>query len=285
MNALWNTSKTILLIAALTALAGGLGFMFGGLEWAFGAIGLMAIINLVAWYSSDSLVLAMHRARPLGPRDLPWLHDMVKTLAARAHVPVPRIYVVDDPAPNAFATGKSPASGVVAVSTGLLECCNHREIEGVLAHEIAHILHRDILIQTITATLAGAVSMLAHLAGYMLLFMGRSSDDDGPNPVVMLLFMILAPLLAAMIQMAISRTREYEADRVGAQLAGSPLGLASALAKLGGVHRRMPSRHAEPAMAHMYIARPRIRSQFATWFSTHPPIEERIRRLRAMGST
>jgi len=282
MTALWNTSKTFLLIAALTALAGGAGYVFGGLEWAISAIGIMAIINALAVFSSDSLVLAMHRARPLGQRDLPWLHDMVTSLAARAGIPKPTLYIVDDPAPNAFATGRSPASGVVAVSTGLLELCNRREVEGVLAHELAHIVHRDILIQTITATLAGAISLLAHLAGYMMLFAGRSSDDDGPNPIVLLVFMVLAPLLAALIQMAVSRTREYEADRAGARIAGTPEGLASALAKLGGYHRRAPSRHAEPAMAHLYIAHPRIRGGFAGLFSTHPPIEERIRRLRAL---
>ncbi|MBU1242168.1 zinc metalloprotease HtpX [Myxococcota bacterium] len=282
MTALWNTSKTFLLIASLTALAGGIGYMFGGMGWAFSALGIMAIVNLLAWYSSDSLVLAMHKARRLGPRDLPWLHEMVTTLSHRAGVPKPTLYVIDDPAPNAFATGRSPASGVVAVSTGLLELCSRREIEGVLAHELAHIVHRDILIQTITATLAGAISLLAHLAGYMLMFAGRSSDDDGPNPLVMLVFMILAPLVAALIQMAVSRTREYEADRAGARFAGTPEGLASALAKLGKYHQRAPSRHAEPAMAHLYIAMPKLRGGFSGLFSTHPPIEERIRRLRAL---
>lgn len=282
MTALWNTSKTFLLIAALSALAGGLGYLFGGIGWAFGAIGIMAIINLLALFASDSLVLAMHKARPMGPRDLPWLHDQVTSLAHRAGIPKPTMYLVDDPAPNAFATGRSPASGVIAVSTGLLELCSRREVEGVLAHEMAHIVHRDILIQTITATLAGAISLLAHLAGYMLIFAGRSSDDDGPNPIVMLVFMILAPLLAALIQMAVSRTREYEADRVGAKLAGTPEGLASALARLGNYHRRSPSRHAEPAMAHLYIAMPRLRGGFSGLFSTHPPIEERVRRLLAL---
>jgi heat shock protein HtpX len=282
MTAFWNTSKTFLLIAALTALAGGLGYLLGGPGWALGAIGVMGVLNLVALFSADSLVLAMHRARPLQARELPWLHDQVTALAHRAGVPKPRIFVVDDPAPNAFATGRSPASGVVAVSTGLLEMCTRREVEGVLAHELAHIAHRDVLIQTVSATLAGAVSMLAHLAGYLLLFAGRGSDDDGPNPLVMLVFLILAPLMAALIQMAISRTREYEADRTGARLAGTPEGLASALAKLGTYHRRAPSRHAEPAMSHLYIAMPRLRGGVSSLFSTHPPIEERIRRLRGL---
>ncbi len=282
MTALWNTSKTFLLIAALSALAGGLGYLMGGPGWAAGAIGIMAIVNALALFSADSVVLAMHRAKPLAPRDLPWLHEQVTALAHRAGIPKPQLYLVDDPAPNAFATGRSPASGVVAVSTGLIELCSRREVEGVLAHELAHIVHRDILISTITATLAGAISMLAHLAGYLLMFAGRGSDDDGPNPLMMLVFMILAPLLAALIQMAVSRTREYEADREGARLAGTPEGLASALARLGGYHKRAPARHAEPAMAHLYIAMPRLRGGLSSWFSTHPPIEERIRRLRAM---
>ncbi len=282
MRAVWNTGKTAILIAALTALAGGLGYMFGGIGWAIGAVAVTAVINFITWFTSDSLVLAMHRARPLHPRDLPWLHDMVTALAHRAGIPRPKLFVVSDPAPNAFATGRSPARGVVAVSTGLLEMCNRREIEGVLAHEMAHIVHRDILISTITATLAGAISMLAHVAGYLLLFVGRSGDDDRGNPIVMLIFMILAPLIAALIQMAVSRTREYEADRLGAKIAGSPDGLASALAKLGNYHQRRLSRYAEPAVSHMYIARPRSRNGMASWFSTHPPIAERIRRLREL---
>ncbi len=284
MNAVWNHTKTFLLISALTALAGGVGYVFGGMEWAFGAIVVMGLVNFFMFLVSDQVVLAMHRGRLVGPRELPWLHEIVERLARRAGIPKPSLYIVEDPAPNAFATGRSPSSGVVAVTTGLLDLCDQREIEGVLAHEIAHIVHRDMLISTIAATLAGAISMLANLAGYMLLFAGRTSDEDGPNPLAMLVFMVFAPLVAALIQMAISRTREYEADRLGAELAGTPRGLASALAKLGGYHARRPARHADPALAHLYIAMPRVRGGLESLFSTHPPIEERIRRLMAMAA-
>lgn len=284
MNALWNTTKTFLLLSALTALAGGIGFVFGGIKWAMGAILVMGLVNFFMYMVSDQLVLSMHHGQLVNERELPWLHEIVERLASRANIQKPALYIVEDPAPNAFATGRSPSLGVVAVTTGLLELCDRREIEGVLAHEIAHIVHRDMLVSTIAATLAGAISLLAHMAGYLMLFAGRSSDEDGPNPLALLVFMILAPLAAALIQMAISRTREYEADRLGAVLVGNPRGLASALSKLGSYHARRPARHADPAFSHLYISMPRMRGGLETLFATHPPIEERIRRLLEMNA-
>ncbi len=279
-----NYARTAVLLAAMTALVVLVADWLGGTTWAVGALVVMGGMNLASWYWSDKIVLAMHRARPLEADEAPHIHRAVHRLAQRAGVPAPRIYYVPDRAPNAFATGRNPRHAVVAVTHGLLEILDEEEAEGVIAHELAHVLNRDILIATVAATLAGAISLVARIAGFGMMFGGRSSDDDGPNPLTALLLIILAPLIALIIQMAVSRSREYGADSTGARLAGNPRGLARALEKLHLVGQRVPMRTADPATSHLYIVSPLAGRgvSLVNLLSTHPPVEERIRRLREM---
>ncbi len=278
-----NYLKTGVLIAALTALFGAVGYALGGTSWAVGALVIAGLLNLVALWQSDRLVLAAHHAVPVTRADDPVLYDMVERLARRAGLPMPALYVVPDPAPNAFATGRSPKHAAVAVTEGILHSMTREELEGVLGHEMAHIKNRDMLIQTVTATIAGAISMLANILGFAFMFGG--ADDDEGGGLGALLMIIVAPILAMIVQMAISRGREYEADRVGAQIAGNPRGLADALERLAAYHERVPSRVAAPAMQHLYIAQPLSGGSLASLLSTHPPIEERVRRLRMMAAS
>lgn len=269
------------MLVALTAILVLIGGMIGGKAGLIIALGLALAMNFGSFWFSDKMVIAMTRAKPVTPAEAPRLHEMVERLSRRAGIPKPKVYVVHDPSPNAFATGRDPAHGVVAVNTGLLDLLDNAEVEGVVAHELAHIKHRDTLTMAIVASVAGAIMFLSMFARFAALFGGRS--DDGESPLVLLVVAIFAPLAAMMVQMGISRAREYEADRMGAEIAGSPHGLANALAKLDQGIARVPGR-VSPEVAHLMIANPfKGLGGIANLFSTHPPAEERIRRLRAMG--
>jgi len=246
------------------------------------ALVVAAGMNIFAYWNSDQMVLRMHGARRVEHGQAPELVGIVENLATRAGLPVPAVYIIDSAQPNAFATGRNPENAAVAASAGLLKCLNRQEIEGVMAHELAHIKNRDTLIMTITATIAGAISMLANFA---LFFGGNRNNPLGI--VGTILMMILAPLAAMLVQMAISRTREYAADKMGAEISGNPLALASALTKLqrGAITTENPRAEASPATAHMFIVNPLHGRSFDSLFSTHPKMEGRIRRLKAMVGT
>lgn len=277
-----NTVKTCMLMAALTALFMIAGKAMGGQQGMTIALLLAVGLNFFAYWNSDTMALAMNKAREVSVVEAPDLHGLVTSLAARAGIPKPRVYVVDDPTPNAFATGRNPDHAAVAVTTGILQVLNRYELEGVIAHELAHIKNRDILIGSIAAVMAGAISYLATMAQWSMFFGGTRSDDEGgSNPLVMLVTLIVAPLAASLIQMAISRSREYIADATGAEICGHPKSLASALNKLAHDNALQPM-DVNPASAQMYIVNPLSGGTFANLFSTHPPMEERIRRLLAM---
>jgi len=276
-----NTTKTFILMAALTGL-----FMVGGQALA-GQQGMMfALImalglNFFAYWNSDKMALAMNKAREVSQAEAPDLHQMVASLATRAGIPKPKVYIVDNPTPNAFATGRNPDHAAVAVTTGIIQALNREELEGVLGHELGHIKNRDILISSIAAVMAGAISYLATMAQWGMMFGGGRSDEDGGSPIATIIMMIVAPLAASMIQMAISRSREYIADAAGAEISGHPKALASALDKLSNYNQQRPMQ-VNPASAQMYIVNPLSRNSLSKLFSTHPPMEERIKRLMAM---
>lgn len=272
------------LLVGLSALMVWMGQMVGGSAGAAIALVLALAMNIGTFWFSDKLVIKMTKARPVSPSEAPQLYEMVERLSARAQIPVPALYVVDDPSPNAFATGRSPKQGVVAVNTGLLNILNKAEVEGVVAHELAHIKHRDTLTMAIAASIAGAIMFLAQFAQIAAMFGGGHSDEEGgTNPLVLLLIAMVAPLAAMMIQMGISRAREFEADKSGALIAGNPEGLANALLKLQRGADAVPTRSMTPQTAHMAIVNPfRGAGGFTKLFMTHPPIEERVEKLRAM---
>jgi heat shock protein HtpX len=276
--------RTALLLAALTALFLVVGFLIGGQTGMVIALGLALATNLFAYWNSDRMVLRMHGAREIDPADAPELYDIVGSLVQRADLPMPRVYIIDTPQPNAFATGRNPQNAAVAATTGLLRSLSRAEIAGVMAHELAHVKNRDTLTMTITATLAGALGMLAN---FELFFGGGGGNDNRGGPlgaIGTILVVILAPLAAMMVQMAISRSREYEADRLGAEISGRPGALASALEKLEAGARRIDNPRAEnnPATAHLFIVNPLHARSVDGLFSTHPSMAERVRRLRAM---
>ncbi|MBZ6075724.1 zinc metalloprotease HtpX [Microvirga puerhi] len=274
-----NTVKTGLLLAALTALFGVVGYMLGGGTGMLIALGLAVATNLYAYWNSDRLALAAHHAVEVDERTAPDLVRMVRDLAQRAGLPMPRVYVVENPQPNAFATGRNPENAAVAVTTGLLSMLTPDEAAGVVAHELAHIKNRDTLIMTVSATVAGAI---ASLAQFGFLFGGRGNDR--PNAIVMLLTALIAPLAAMILQMAISRSREYDADRDGAMIVGQPMALASALAKIAGGVAQVPNMDAEhhPATAPLFIINPLSGRGMDNLFSTHPATENRIAALQAL---
>jgi heat shock protein HtpX len=277
-----NYLKTAVLLAGMTALFCGIGYMIGG-EGGMALAFLVALgMNAFAYWNSDRVVLSMYNARAVDARTAPDLYGIVQQLADRAGLPMPRVYIVESDQPNAFATGRDPQHAAIAATTGLLRHLSTEEIAGVLAHELGHVRNRDTLIMTLTATIAGAISMLANFA-----FFFRGGGDDRQNPlgwVGALLVMILAPLAAMLVQMAISRTREYAADRAGAELSGHPLWLANALGRLDEASRAIRNAPAEahPATAHMFIVNPLAGGGMDNLFSTHPSMENRIRRLREM---
>jgi heat shock protein HtpX len=279
-----NLLKTAVLLAALTALLVLIGDFLGGAQGMVVAFVFALAINFASYWFSDRIVLAMYRAQPVDEAAAPDLYRIVRTLTSRAGLPMPRVYVIAEDTPNAFATGRNPEHAAVAVTEGTLRVLSEDELEGVLAHELSHVQNRDTLIMTLAATLAGAVTMVARMAGYAAMFGGRRSDDEdsGGGAFGAIVMMIVAPIAALLIQLAISRSREFQADASGARLAGRPWGLAKALEKLD-VAARMEPMAATPATAHLFIVNP-LRGQggLSTLFSTHPPIEERIARLRAM---
>lgn len=266
-------------MAALTALFIVCGNLLGGSIGVVIAAALALVMNIGAFWFSDKLVLKMTRAQPVTPGQAPDLYAMTARLAERADIPMPRLYIVPDPSPNAFATGRSPKHGVVAVNEGLLRILNRDEVEGVIAHEIAHIKHRDTLTSAIVATVAGAISGIANIAQFAMIFgIGGGGDDDSPNPLGLLLMAIVAPIAAMIIQFAVSRSREYAADRTAAELVGSPRGLQNALWKLHNGVEAIPG-HTPPAMAQMCIVNPLHGGAIMNLFSTHPPVEKRIEKL------
>lgn len=277
-----NTVKTFLLMAVLTALFMVGGQVMAGQQGMVIALLIAAGLNFFAYWNSDKMALAMNKARQVSEAEAPELYRTVAQLAGRAGLPMPKVYVVHNPTPNAFATGRNPEHAAVAVTTGLLEILSREELEGVLAHELGHIRNRDILISSIAAVMAGAISYLATMAQWAMIFGGgRGRDGEGGNPLAALAMMIVAPIAAALIQMAISRSREYLADQAGAEISGHPQSLAGALQKLTTYNKQIPMQ-VNPASAQMYIVNPLTGGQLANLFSTHPPIEERIRRLMAM---
>lgn len=277
-----NQIRTTVLLALLTVLILLIGQWIGGRQGMLIALLIAAAMNFFSYWYSDKLVLKMYRAQQVGPQDAPELYATVQTLSRRANLPMPKLYVIPQEAPNAFATGRNPEHAAVAVTEGLLKLMNREEVMGVLAHELAHVRNRDILIGSIAATMAGAIMMLANMARWSAIFGGGYRNDEeggGGGALGLIVMSILAPLAAMLIQMAISRSREYMADATGASFAGNPEGLAKALEKLGAYSKRLPMQ-ANPSTAHMFIVNPLSGRSFMSWFSTHPPLEERIARLR-----
>jgi heat shock protein HtpX len=279
---LGNWLKTGILMAGILALFGAIGGVLGGQQGMLVALAIGGAMNFFAYWFSDKMVLAMYRAQEVDEASAPQFHRTVRELAARAGLPMPRVYVIDQAQPNAFATGRNPAHAAVAATTGLLRLLTPRELRGVVAHELAHVKHRDILISTISATIAGAISTLAHFG---MLFGGSQNDrEGGGNPILAILVLILAPIAAMLIQFAISRTREFGADRGGAAISGDPRALADALAKIDAYARGipLPTAEAHPATAQMMIVNPLSGGGIKGLFSTHPSTEERIARLLAI---
>jgi len=279
-----NTFKTFFLMVVLTIILVGLGGIIGGRSGAMIAFAVAFVMNFVSYWFCDKIVLRMYGAREVSEGEAPELYNSVASLAGRAGLPMPRVYIIEDDSPNAFATGRSPEHSVVAVTTGILRILTREELDGVLAHELSHIKHRDILIQSVAATLAGAITMIANWARFAAFFGGGNSDDDdgGGNIFTVIIYSIIAAFAAMLIQLAISRSREYLADDGGAGLAGNPLYLAGALRKLNAGVARHPMNNANPSTAPLFIVNPFSLGGVRSLFSTHPPIEERIKRLEDM---
>ena len=275
MYRLWNNLKTTMLLGALMGLCLGIGVLIGGRGAIIPALVIGGVMNVIAYFFSDKIALATMHAQQVTRDDDPALWDIVEQLAKRAGLPMPRVYISSAMAPNAFATGRNPRHSAVCVTAGLREMLSDEELSGVIAHELGHVKHRDILISTIAAVVAGAISALAYMA---IMFGGR---DEDRNPLVALLVMIFAPLAAGLLQLALSRSREYEADRFGANLAGNPNWLANALLKLENGNQRIPT-HVPDAQSSLFIVQPLTGGRMAKLFMTHPPIEDRVARLREM---
>ena len=278
-----NYMKTAVLLAGMTALFIGIGYMIGGQAGMLMALVFSIGMNVFAYWNSDKMVLRMHGAMPASESQFPELHDMVARLADNAGLPMPKVYVMDNPQPNAFATGRNPENAAVAATTGLLQSLNYEEVEGVMAHELAHVQNRDTLIMTITATIAGAVSMLANFG----MFFGGRGRDNPLGMIGTLTMVILAPMAAMLVQMAISRTREYAADKRGAEICGKPMALASALQNIAGAAHRIENDTAEanPATAHMFIINPLSGARMDNLFSTHPDTRNRIEALERLAAS
>jgi heat shock protein HtpX len=277
-----NVFKTALLLAVLTAMLVLIGGAVGGRGGMTIAFMLAFVMNFAAYWWSDKIVLRMYGAQEVTEAQAPELYNMVHRLATKASVPMPKLYIIPSEQPNAFATGRNPSHAAVAVTEGIMRILDREELEGVLAHELSHVLNRDVLIGTIAATLAGAITYLAHMAQWAA-FMGggRHDDEDSPSPIAMIVMAVIAPLAAMLVQMAVSRSREFHADATGARLIGQPWPLAKALEKLDMASRAIPM-NANPATAHMFIVNPLRGETLMRLFSTHPSTEERVARLRAM---
>jgi heat shock protein HtpX len=276
-----NVVRTAMLLAFMTALFMGVGYLIGGSGGMMIAFVIAAGMNLFSYWNSDKMVLRMNNAVEVDERNAPEYYGIVRQLAERANLPMPKVYLIDNPQPNAFATGRNPQNAAVAATTGLLQRLSREEVAGVMAHELAHVQNRDTLIMTITATLAGAISMLGNFA----FFFGGNRDNNNPLGIIgVLVAIIVAPLAAMLVQMAISRTREYSADRLGAEICGNPLWLSSALQKIASAAGRIRNDQAErnPATAHMFIINPLHGERMDNLFSTHPNTENRVRALEAM---
>ncbi len=276
--------KTAILLVSLTLLLMFFGHTLGGQQGMMTAFIFACVMKFVSYWFSDKIVLASYRAKPLTEQESPEVYQIVRELASEARIPMPKIYMIPSAAPNAFATGRDPEHAAVAMTQGIFEILNYEELKGVLAHELSHVTNRDILISTIAATLAGAISMLANSARWGMMFGGsrRDSEERGGNPALLLILMILMPIAAMLIQLAVSRSREYGADETGAHLCGNPLYLASALKKLEAGSKNIPMPQADPSSAHLFITNPLRAGNFMGLFSTHPPMEERIARLERM---
>lgn len=276
-----NNLKTLFLLVTLTLLLIWAGASIGGKQGMTVALIFALFMNFFAYWFSDKIVLSMYRARKVTESEAPELYRIVRRLAQKAEIPLPKVYIIEEEQPNAFATGRNPKHAAVAVTTGIMRILSPEELQGVIAHELAHIKHRDILISTIAATIAGAISYLAQMAQWAMIFGHRGDDDEGGNPFAALVMMIVGPIAALIVQMAISRSREYAADEGGARLAGNPRFLSGALRKLHWASQKIPM-DANPATSHMFIVNPLSGGGLLKLFSTHPPIEERIARLESM---
>lgn len=276
-----NYLKTAILLAVLTALLVFFGGLMGGRQGAVIALIIAGVMNFVSYWYSDKIVLKMYGAREVTEGEAPDLYGIVRDLTMKANLPMPKVYIMQQETPNAFATGRNPEHAAVAVTTGIMKLLSKEELTGVLGHELAHVRNRDILIATVAATIAGAISYLSQMAYFASLFGGRD-EREGSNPLALIVMMIVAPLAAMVIQMAISRSREYGADEGGAHIAGNPIYLANALRKLEYYNKRIPMAVPNQATAHMFIVSPLSGGSMMKLFSTHPPIEERIKKLEAM---
>lgn len=277
-----NQMKTLFFLVLLSGLLMAFGYAFGGAQGLVVGFALALMMNFISYWFSDKIVLAMHQAKEVHPGDSQGLYEMVERLSARAMIPVPRVYIIPDHSPNAFATGRNPYHSAVAVTQGLLGILNYQELEGVLAHELAHVKNRDTLISCVAATMASAVMFMANMARWATMFGGaqRSDDDDrGGGALELLAMSIIAPIAATLIQFAVSRSREYMADATGAKICGNPEWLANALRKIHNMSLGLPLGNGGPATAHMYIVNPFSGTALLNLFSTHPPVEERISRL------
>lgn len=277
-----NQLKTGVLLGLLTALILIFGRLLGGQAGLAFAFVLAIVMNLGSYWFSDRIVLSMYRAKEVSPEEAPQLHKIVQELSEEAKIPKPRVYIMPEQCPNAFATGRNPKHGVVAVTQGIMQLLSMDELKGVLAHELGHIRNRDILIQTVAATLAGVIMFVSSMVKWAAIFGMGGNDEEGGNPFLAIVLAIIAPIAAMLIQMAISRSREYLADQTGARLAMNPNALASALEKLDAYSQRVRMQHGNAATAHMFIVNPFSGQSLAKLFSTHPPIQERIQRLRSM---
>jgi heat shock protein HtpX len=270
--------KTAVLLATLSGLFIAVGGVLGGESGVILAFGIALVMNVGSYWFSDKIVLRMYKAQPVGPGHR--LYDMTARLAQRAQLPMPKVYVIPDLTPNAFATGRNPSHAAVAATEGIMRLLPDSELEGVMAHELAHVKNRDILISTVAATIGAAISMLANMAQFSMFFGGgRDREEGGTHPIAMLATIILAPLAAMLIQMAVSRSREFVADRVGAEIAGTPMGLAGALQRMEGASKQLPPMNANPATAHMFILSPLRGGGISALFSTHPPTKDRVEAL------
>ncbi len=277
-----STIKTVLLLGLLSAMIIFFGGLLGGRAGLFIAFILALVMNVGSYWFSDKIVMKMYGAQELAPQDAPALHRMVEELAHNAGIPKPKVCIMAQDAPNAFATGRDPEHGVVCVTQGIMRLLSTEELRGVLAHELAHIKNRDILIQSVAGVMASVIMYMASMAQWSAIFGLGRNDEDSPNPIVTLVLAMVAPMAAMLVQMGISRSREYLADETGAAIAANPLSLASALEKLQAAAQRVPMQAGNEATAHMFIVNPFSASRMAGLFSTHPPIEERLQRLRAM---
>lgn len=278
-----NGFKTMVLMVTLTLMLVAIGGILGGKSGMTFALIMAFGMNFITYWFSDKIVLKMYRAKPVTENEAPELYGMVRRLAHKAELPMPKVCIMEEEQPNAFATGRNPNHGTVAVTTGIMRILSREELEGVIAHELAHIKHRDILVSTIAATIAGAISYLAQMAQWAAIFGGGRHDDEegGGNPIAAIVMMIVGPIAAMLVQMAISRSREYGADAGGARIAGNPMYLANALKKLHMASKQIPM-NANPATSHMFIVNPLSGGGLLKLFSTHPPMEERVARLEAM---